>query len=122
MYLLAFENAITESPAWRVMSAYNSVNGATMTENDLLETPLNSEWGLRRRRDQRLDHRTQRGPSPFLAGSRHARPRRPAGEALFAVVRARDVPEDDVDRKVLRLLRPAARVGALEGIPAASPA
>ena len=32
--------------AWLVMSAYNSINGATVTENDLLETPLNSEWGF----------------------------------------------------------------------------
>ena len=28
------------------MSAYNSINGATATENELLETPLNSEWGF----------------------------------------------------------------------------
>ena len=46
LYLLAFEKAITEAQAWLVMSSYNSVNGATATENDLLETPLNSEWGF----------------------------------------------------------------------------
>ena len=46
LYLLAFEKAIVESRAWLVMSSYNSVNGATVTENDLLETPLNSEWGF----------------------------------------------------------------------------
>ena len=28
------------------MSAYNAVDGVTMTENDLLEDPLNSEWGF----------------------------------------------------------------------------
>ena len=46
LYLLAFEKAIVEARAWLVMSSYNSVNGATVTENDLLETPLNSEWGF----------------------------------------------------------------------------
>src|SRR6516165_1828815 len=39
LYLLAFEKAVTQARAWLVMSAYNSVNGITMTENDLLETP-----------------------------------------------------------------------------------
>ena len=46
LYLLAFEKTITESHAWLVMSAYNSINGAPATESDLLETPLNSEWGF----------------------------------------------------------------------------
>ena len=46
LYVLAFEKAIVESRAWLVMSAYNSINGTTATENDLLETPLNSEWGF----------------------------------------------------------------------------
>ncbi len=46
LYLLAFEKAIVEERAWLVMSAYNSVNGDTVTENDLLESPLNDEWGF----------------------------------------------------------------------------
>ena len=46
LYLLAFEKAIVDSKAWLVMSAYNSVNGATATENELLESPLNTEWGF----------------------------------------------------------------------------
>src|ERR1700712_256211 len=36
LYLLAFEKAITESHAWLVMSSYNSINGVTATENELL--------------------------------------------------------------------------------------
>jgi beta-glucosidase len=44
LYLLAFEKAVTQARAWLVMSSYNSVNGVTATENELLETPLNSEW------------------------------------------------------------------------------
>ena len=46
LYLLAFEKAVAESKAWLVMSAYNSINGVTASENDLLETPLNTEWGF----------------------------------------------------------------------------
>ena len=46
LYLLAFEKSVVEAQAWLVMSSYNSVNGATATENELLETPLNSEWGF----------------------------------------------------------------------------
>lgn len=43
MYLAAFEAAATESHAWVVMSSYNSVNGVTATENDLLRSPLEDE-------------------------------------------------------------------------------
>ena len=46
LYLLAFEKSVTEAHAWALMSSYNSINGATATENELLETPLNSEWGF----------------------------------------------------------------------------
>ncbi len=54
LYLLAFEKAVSESRAWMVMSSYNSINGVTATQNDLLETPLNSE-GVRRCCGERLD-------------------------------------------------------------------
>src|ERR1700746_820582 len=46
LYLLPFEKAVTEARRWLVMSSYNRVNGVTVTENDLLETPLNTEWGF----------------------------------------------------------------------------
>ncbi|WP_249124132.1 glycoside hydrolase family 3 protein [Saccharopolyspora erythraea] len=46
VYLLAFEKAVTEAHAWAVMSSYNAINGVTASENELLETPLNSEWGF----------------------------------------------------------------------------
>ncbi|MCI1035788.1 glycoside hydrolase family 3 protein, partial [Raoultella terrigena] len=46
LYLAAFEDAVTESRAWLVMSSYNSINGTTASENDLLETPLSTEWGF----------------------------------------------------------------------------
>jgi beta-glucosidase len=49
-------------------------------------------------------------------------PSGPWGEALVAAVRAGEVPESAVDDKVLRLLRLASRVGALEGVPTSASA
>jgi beta-glucosidase len=118
LYLLAFEKSVTEAHAWLVMSSYNSINGVTATENDLLETPLNSEWGFdgvvvsdwtgvrstaAARASQDLE---MPGPDGFW------------GQALVTAVRAGEVAESDIDRKVLRILRLAARVGALDGFDA----
>ena len=115
LYLLAFEEAITEAHAWLVMSSYNSVNGATVTENDLLETPLNTEWGFdgvvisdwTAVRSVNSANYSQDLVMPGPAG--------PWGDALVAAVQNGDVDAAAIDRKVLRLLRLAARVGALEG-------
>ncbi|MCX2746809.1 glycoside hydrolase family 3 C-terminal domain-containing protein [Arthrobacter sp. MI7-26] len=115
LYLLAFEKAIVESNAWLVMSAYNSINGATATENDLLETPLNSEWGF----DGVVisDWTAVRSIDSANASQDLVMPGPdgPWGEGLVAAVRAGEVAESSIDRKVLRILQLAARVGALEG-------
>jgi beta-glucosidase len=119
LYLLAFEKSVTEAGAWAVMSAYNSINGATATENDLLETPLNSEWGF----DGVVisDWTAVRS----LESARHSQdlampgPFGPWGAALIAAVDSGDIPEQVIDRKVLRLLHLAQRVGALDGFEAA---
>lgn len=116
LYLRAFEDAITEAGAWLVMSAYNSVNGATATENVLLETPLNSEWGF----DGVVisDWTAVRS----IESAKHSQdlampgPVGPWGDALVEAVRRGDVEETAIDRKVRRLLLLAARVGALEGV------
>lgn len=118
LYLLAFEKAIVESEAWLVMSAYNSINGTTATENDLLETPLNSEWGF----DGVVisDWTAVRSVNSANASQDLAMPGPdgPWGEALVAAVKAGDVAESSIDRKVRRILQLAARVGALEGFEA----
>jgi beta-glucosidase len=121
LYLLAFEKAVTEARAWLVMSSYNSVNGVTATGNDLLETPLNSEWGF----DgvvisdwtavRSLDSATA-SQDLVMPG-----PDGPWGDALVAAVRNGDLAEQVVDRKVGRILRLAQRVGALDGFPATEP-
>jgi beta-glucosidase len=115
LYLLAFERSITESGAWMVMSAYNNVNGAPATENELLETPLNSEWGF----DGVVvsDWSAVRS----LSSARSSQdlvmpgPDGPWGEALVEAVRSGEIDEAVIDRKVQRLLLLAARVGALDG-------
>jgi beta-glucosidase len=121
LYLLAFEKAVTEAQAWLVMSAYNSINGVTATENELLETPLNSEWGF----DGVVisDWTAVRS----LDSARAAQdlvmpgPEGPWGTALVEAVRSGEIAESVVDRKVLRILTLAQRVGALEGSQAAEP-
>jgi beta-glucosidase len=121
LYLLAFEKAITESHAWLVMSAYNSINGATATESRLLETPLNSEWGF----DGVVvsDWTAVRSLDSAKASQDLVMPGPdgPWGDALVQAVRTGEIDEAAVDRKVLRILRLAQRVGALEGFPATDP-
>ncbi len=119
VYLLAFERAVRESHAWLVMSSYNSINGTTATEHDLLTSPLIDEWGfdgvvvsdwtaVRSVASAKADqHLVMPGPNG------------PWGEALVAEVRAGRISEALVDEKVRRLLRLAVRVGALGGAPVA---
>lgn len=116
VYLLAFEQAITEANAWLVMSAYNSINGVTATEHELLETPLNSEWGF----DGVVvsDWTAVRSVDAAKASQDLAMPgpHGPWGEALVTAVKNGEIDELVVDRKVRRLLLLAARVGALESL------
>lgn len=120
LYLLPFERAV-EAGAWAVMSAYNSVDGVTMTENDLLETPLNSEWGF----DGVVvsDWTAVRSLDSVPAAQDLAMPGpAPAWAGLADAIRDGRLDEADLDRKVLRLLLLAERVGALEGSVAVTPA
>lgn len=115
LYLLAFEKAVTEARAWLVMSAYNSINGTTATENALLADPLKSTWGfdgvvVSDWTAVRTIESARQPQDLAMPG-----PTGPWGEHLVAAVRAGDVDEDVIDLKVERILRLAARVGALDG-------
>ncbi|WP_448059696.1 beta-glucosidase [Cellulomonas hominis] len=120
LYLAAFEGPVVDGGAWLVMSAYNSVNGATASESPLLTSPLQDEWGF----DGVVvsDWTAVRS----IESARHPQdlampgPDGAWGERLAAAVRTGDVEEKAIDRKVLRILRLAARVGALEGFGADS--
>jgi beta-glucosidase len=122
VYLAAFEDTVVQARPWLVMSAYNSVNGTTMTENPLLAEPLCGEWGF----DGVVvsDWWAARTTEPAALARQDLvmpGPDGPWGAKLVAAVRAGRVPESAVDEKVLRVLRLAARVGALDGYEPAIP-
>src|SRR3954452_11028680 len=118
LYLAPFEAILAASPL-AVMAAYNQVNGVTMTESPLLRDVLKDEWGW----DGLV--MSDWGAARSTEGAGNAAldlampgPSGPFGSALIAAVREGRVSEAAVDDKVLRLLRLAARVGALEGVEA----
>jgi beta-glucosidase len=94
------------------MSAYNSVGGTTMSENDLLREPLRTEWGF-----DGVVVSDWTAVRSVAAASAEQDLEMPApgvwGEALLAAVRAGEVDEAAIDRHVGRLLLLAERVGAL---------
>ncbi|MFP5071197.1 glycoside hydrolase family 3 C-terminal domain-containing protein [Pseudonocardia nantongensis] len=114
LYLAAFEPVVTRGKAWAVMSAYNAVNGPTMSENPLLAEPLTGEWGF----DGLVmsDWGAVRTTEASATAEQHLVMPGPVsawGDRLVAAVRDGRVPETVVDGKVRRLLRLAVRVGAL---------
>src|SRR5215207_9095766 len=116
LYLAPFEAIVGEARPWAVMAAYNGVNGTTMTESPLLRDVLKEEWGF----DGVVMSDWYAARSTVAVGRggldlAMPGPTGPWDEALADAVRAGDVAEAAVDDKVLRILRLAARVGALEG-------
>lgn len=119
LYLAPFELIVREARVWAVMAAYNSVNGTTMTESPLLREILQQEWAF----DGVTMTDWFAGRSTEAAGSAALDlimpgPAGPWGDALVAAVRDGRVSAAAVDDKVLRILRLAARVGALDGVAA----
>lgn len=135
LYLAPFEAAV-EAGVWAVMSAYNKVNGVTMSASPLLDHPLKggrpvageppgevgwgfdglvvSDWGAVRS----LCDSARSGQDLAMPG-----PASPWAAGLFAAVTAGLIDEARIDDKVRRLLRLARRVGALGsagGLPAPS--
>ncbi len=120
VYLAPFEAAV-EAGVWVVMSAYNGVNGTTMSESPLLDEPLKGSWGF----DGLVvsDWGAIRSTAPSARAAQDLAmpgPESPWND-LAAAVGSGDVPESALDLKVERLLRLAARVGALNGAPARQP-
>ncbi|MCV2394445.1 glycoside hydrolase family 3 C-terminal domain-containing protein [Actinotalea sp. M2MS4P-6] len=118
LYLVPFDTIVREAGAWSVMAAYNRVNGTFMTANDLLRDVLQDEWGFDGL--TMSDWFAARSTVESATGGLDLvmpGPAGPWGDALLAAVRAGEVDEARIDDHVLRLLRLAARVGALDGIP-----
>jgi beta-glucosidase len=123
LYLAPFETIIREAGAWGVMSAYNSVNGVSMTSNAALQRGvLKDEWGF----DGAIvsDWLAARDTAGTANGGLDiAMPAMgsPWGDRLVAAVRDGQVPAKIIDDQVRRVLRLAARVGALHGAPESVP-
>ncbi len=117
LYLVPFEACVREAGAVMVMAAYNSVNGARMTEHQgLLRELLKGEWGFTG--VVVSDWSAARSTVPTAEASLDLvmpGPRGPWGAALAEAVRSGAVAEEVIDDKVLRLLRLARQVGALDG-------
>ena len=123
LYLAAFEPIVTRAGAWGVMSAYNSVNGMSMTDNAELQLGvLKEEWGF----DGVIvsDWLAARHTAAAANGGLDiAMPAmgNPWGPRLVAAVRDGEVGESVIDEHVRRVLRLAARVGALKDAPESVP-
>ena len=124
MYLAPFEAIVREAGVWSVMASYNAVNGEAMTESSLLRDILQRELGF-----DGLVMSDWFATRSTTASARAALdlvmpgPDGPWDDALVEAVRAGKVDPATIDDKVLRVLRLAARVGALEGtVPARPPA
>ncbi|MFF3371387.1 beta-glucosidase [Streptomyces sp. NPDC002680] len=118
LYLTPFEAIVGEGRVWAVMAAYNGVNGHPMTESPLLREVLHGDWGF----DGLVmsDWFAVRTTEPSARAALDLvmpGPIGPWGDALVAAVQEGKVDESLVDDKVLRLLRLAARVGALSEMP-----
>jgi beta-glucosidase len=113
VYLRPFEDAVTKGKAWAVMSAYNSVNGVTMTEHDLLQNPLRTEWNfdgvvISDWSAVRSLNSANAEQDLIMPG-----PDGPWGDSLVSAIRDGLINEAVVNRKVERILLLAARVGAI---------
>ncbi|WP_420080880.1 beta-glucosidase family protein [Streptomyces sp. JL4002] len=121
LYLAPFEAIVTGARPWGVMTAYNRVNGTTMTEHrHLVNEVLRGEWGFDGANVS--DWMAARSTTGDILGGMDVAMPGPAtvyGPALAEAVRAGEVPEAAVDAAVRNVLRLAARAGALEGAPAA---
>ncbi|WP_346768237.1 glycoside hydrolase family 3 C-terminal domain-containing protein [Streptomyces sp. R301] len=121
LYLAPFEAIVAHARPWGVMTAYNQVNGVTMTEHrHLVNEVLRGEWGFDGFNVS--DWMAARSTTGDITGGLDVAMPGPAtvyGEHLAAAVRAGEVDESAVDTAVRNVLRLAARVGALDGAPAA---
>lgn len=120
LYLAPFEAIVANAHPWGIMTAYNQVNGTTMTEHRyLVNEVLRGEWGFDGFNVS--DWMAARSTTGDIEGGLDVAmpgPQTVYGPALAEAVRAGEVPESAVDEAVRNVLRLAARVGILEGAPA----
>jgi beta-glucosidase len=117
LYLAPFELIVELARPWGVMTAYNTVNGTTMTEHHhLVNEILRGEWGFDGFNVS--DWTAARSTTGAIEGGLDVAmpgPKTVYGEALARAVRDGEVAEATVDEAVRNVLRLAARVGILAG-------
>ncbi|MFJ6660238.1 beta-glucosidase [Streptomyces sp. NPDC091377] len=117
LYLAPFEAIVTDAHPWGIMTAYNSVNGPTMTaHHHLVNEVLRGEWGFDGFNVS--DWMAARDTVADLTGGLDVAmpgPKTVYGAPLARAVREGAVPEAAVDTAVRNVLRLAARVGILKG-------
>ncbi len=117
LYLAPFEIIIEKARPWGIMTAYNAVNGTTMTEHRrLVNNILRAEWGFDGFNVS--DWTAARSTKGAIEGGLDVAMPGPTtvyGDALAQAVRDGRVEESTVDDAVRNVLRLAARVGILEG-------
>ncbi|MFF0190485.1 glycoside hydrolase family 3 protein [Streptomyces sp. NPDC005244] len=117
LYLAPFETIVENAHPWGIMTAYNQVNGTTMTEHRyLVNEVLRGEWGFDGFNVS--DWMAGRATKAAVEGGLDVAmpgPRTVYGAPLAAAVRAGEVEEATVDTAVRNVLRLAARVGILQG-------
>ncbi|MEU9094438.1 glycoside hydrolase family 3 C-terminal domain-containing protein [Streptomyces sp. NPDC048428] len=117
LYLAPFEEIIAAAHPWALMSAYNGVNGSTMSEHrDLQVGVLREEWGY----DGVVvsDWLAARDTLAAIEGGLDVAMPGPLtvfGPALAAAVRDGRVAEETVDTAVRHVLLLTARLGLLDG-------
>ncbi|NUR04029.1 MAG: glycosyl hydrolase [Streptomyces sp.] len=116
LYLAPFELIVENAHPWGIMTAYNTVNGTTMTEHRyLVNEVLRGEWGFDGYNVS--DWMAARSTVGAIAGGLDVAmpgPQTVYGAPLAQAVRDGKVEEAVVDEAVRNVLRLAARVGALE--------
>ncbi|WP_031476247.1 beta-glucosidase H [Streptomyces bicolor] len=117
LYLAPFEIIVENAHPWGIMTAYNTVNGTTMTEHHyLVNEVLRGEWGFDGYNVS--DWMAARDTVAAIEGGLDVAmpgPRTVYGEPLARAVRDGRVAEARVDDAVRNVLRLAARVGILDG-------
>ncbi|KUN72349.1 beta-glucosidase [Streptomyces canus] len=117
LYLAPFELIVENAHPWGIMTAYNTVNGTTMTEHHhLVNEVLRGEWGFDGYNVS--DWMAARSTKAAIEGGLDVAMPGPTtvyGEALAQAVRDGEVEESAVDTAVRNVLRLTARVGILDG-------
>jgi len=122
IYLPAFEASVKEGHAESVMAAYNQVNGAYCSENDiLLKQILKKEWGFQGfiTSDFGAVHSTS---GPVLNGLDLEMPDgKWLGDPLKAAILAGKVPVGVIDEHLIRRFRTMMDAGVWDHLPAQKP-